>query len=141
MAQSNDEIRLALQNFGLNGVWRTDCSKPASTQNQQISFDVTPAGLNVLHTGADASFRATTVVSGATATSPTELAMTVKGALGGGEPDNQIILRKQGDDLQICNRGKSVGPLVPHAANASDQMGGRTRRLARSPVRQDGVAP
>jgi hypothetical protein len=41
----------------------------------------------------------------------------------------------------VSNRGKNVGTLVPHAANASDQMGDRTRRLARPPVRQDGVAP
>ena len=41
----------------------------------------------------------------------------------------------------VSNRGKNVGTLVPHAANASDQMGDRTRRLARPPVRQDEVAP
>lgn len=48
MPQSDSDITKDLNNIGLLGVWREDCSKPFNEKNFEMTYVVSPDGKNIM---------------------------------------------------------------------------------------------
>jgi hypothetical protein len=100
MPQSDAEITRDLNLLDILGIWRVDCSKPVGTHNNEAAFEVTPAGLNVIHHEIPGSLRTTSIITGITVISPTAFILQIKGGLGG-SPSISTTYVVQAGGLQV----------------------------------------